>query len=158
MRFAVPLGRVVSLVGAVLLVAAYAMPWFAVDAGGNSITLSGQADDDRLVFERPGGGGEPPEGLMGTTTLDGGDGDDNYVIIPQGTIQVHDSAGNDTIDLSPALQGVVVTAGTASGTVLAGTTGGLLLRAHPLAAGVLITASWAAGTWRGIHHLRAARR
>jgi hypothetical protein len=42
--------------------------------------------------------------------------------------------------------------------VLAGTAGGVLLRAHPLAAGILITAAWAAGTWRGIHHLRAARR
>lgn len=50
-----------------------------------------------------------------------------------------------------------LTIGMAS-TVLAGTTAGLLLRAHPLAAGVLITASWAAGTWRGIHHLRAAGR
>lgn len=37
-----PLGRVVSLVGGVLLVAAYAMPWFGVDAGGGQIvTLSG---------------------------------------------------------------------------------------------------------------------
>jgi len=43
-------------------------------------------------------------------------------------------------------------------TVLAGTTAGILLRAHPLAAGMLITAAWAAGTWRGIHHLRAAWR
>ena len=42
-------------------------------------------------------------------------------------------------------------------TVLAGTTAGVLWRAHPLAAGILITAAWAAGTWRGIHHLRAAR-
>jgi hypothetical protein len=43
-------------------------------------------------------------------------------------------------------------------TLLAGTTAGVLLRAHPLAAGILITAVWVAGTWRGIHHLRAARR
>jgi hypothetical protein len=43
-------------------------------------------------------------------------------------------------------------------TVLAGTTAGVLLRAHPLAAGILMTAAWAAGTWRGIHHLRAARK
>ena len=43
-------------------------------------------------------------------------------------------------------------------TVLAGTTAGVLLRAHPLAAGVLITAAWGAGTWRWIQHLRAARR
>ena len=40
--------------------------------------------------------------------------------------------------------------------VLAGTTAGVLLRAHPLAAGVLITAAWAAGTWHGLRHLRAA--
>jgi hypothetical protein len=43
-------------------------------------------------------------------------------------------------------------------TVLTGTTAGVLLRAHPVAAGILITAAWVAGTWRGIHHLRAARR
>jgi hypothetical protein len=43
-------------------------------------------------------------------------------------------------------------------TVLAGTTAGMMFRAHPLAAGVLITAAWASGSWRGIHHLRAARR
>jgi hypothetical protein len=43
-------------------------------------------------------------------------------------------------------------------TVLAGTTAGVLLRAHPLAAGTVITAAWVAGTWRGIHHLRAAQR
>jgi MerE protein len=42
--------------------------------------------------------------------------------------------------------------------VLAGTTAGVLLRAHPVVAGVLITAAWVAGTWRGIHLLRAARR
>ena len=41
-------------------------------------------------------------------------------------------------------------------TVLAGTTAGVLLRTHPLAAGVLITAAWAAGTWHGLRHLRAA--
>lgn len=38
-------------------------------------------------------------------------------------------------------------------TALAGTTAGVLLRAHPLAAGVLITASWAAGTWRGLYEV-----
>ena len=38
--------------------------------------------------------------------------------------------------------------------VLAGTAAGVLLRAHPLAAGVLVTAAWAAGTWQGIRHLR----
>jgi hypothetical protein len=43
-------------------------------------------------------------------------------------------------------------------TALAGTTAGMLLRAHPLAAGLLITAAWAAGTWRGIYHLRADRK
>lgn len=43
-------------------------------------------------------------------------------------------------------------------TLLAGTAAGVLLRAHLLAAGILITTAWVAGTWRGIHHLRAARR
>lgn len=43
-------------------------------------------------------------------------------------------------------------------TLLAGTAAGVLLRAHTLAAGILITAAWVAGTWRGIHQLRAARR
>jgi hypothetical protein len=39
-------------------------------------------------------------------------------------------------------------------TVLAGTTAGVLLHAHPLPADILITAVWVAGTWRGIHHMR----
>jgi len=43
-----------------------------------------------------------------------------------------------------------------AGTVLAGTTAGVLLREHTFGAGILIAAAWAAGTWRGIHHLRAA--
>jgi hypothetical protein len=43
-------------------------------------------------------------------------------------------------------------------TLLAGTAAGVLLRTHLLAAGILVTTAWVAGTWRGIHHLRAARR
>jgi mercuric ion transport protein len=45
-----------------------------------------------------------------------------------------------------------------AGLLLAGTAAGALLQSHPLAAGVLVTAVWAAGTWRGFHLLRAARR
>jgi MerE protein len=45
-----------------------------------------------------------------------------------------------------------------AGLLLAGTTAGALLQSHPLAAGVLVTTVWAAGTWRGFHLLRAARR
>jgi MerE protein len=45
-----------------------------------------------------------------------------------------------------------------AGLLLAGTTAGALLRSHPVAAGVLVTALWIAGTWRGCHLLRAARR
>jgi hypothetical protein len=65
--FAMPVGRVASLVGAVLLIAAYAMPWFAVDAGGNSITLSGQflgrflASTNDLRRFMPGAAGGPAE-------------------------------------------------------------------------------------------------
>ena len=43
-------------------------------------------------------------------------------------------------------------------TLLAGTTAGALLRGHPYIAGTLIAVVWVAGTWRGFHHLRAARR
>ena len=42
--------------------------------------------------------------------------------------------------------------------LLAGTTAGALLQSHPLVAGVLVTAVWAAGTWRGFHLINAARR
>jgi mercuric ion transport protein len=45
-----------------------------------------------------------------------------------------------------------------AGVLLAGTTAGALLASHPVVAGVLVTALWAAGTWRGFHLLRAARR
>ncbi|HSC14541.1 MAG TPA: hypothetical protein VLI71_05450 [Gammaproteobacteria bacterium] len=45
-----------------------------------------------------------------------------------------------------------------AGLLLAGTTAGALLQSHPYAAGIVITAVWAAGTWRGFHLLRAARR
>jgi MerE protein len=44
-----------------------------------------------------------------------------------------------------------------AGTVFGGTTAGVLLRAHPIASGILITAAWVAGTWRGVRLLRAAR-
>jgi hypothetical protein len=43
-------------------------------------------------------------------------------------------------------------------TLLAGTAAGAVLRGHPFAAGTVITVAWVAGTWRGIHLLRAARR
>lgn len=45
-----------------------------------------------------------------------------------------------------------------AGLLLAGTTAGALLQSHPLVAGLVVTAVWAAGTWRGFHLLRAARR
>ena len=45
-----------------------------------------------------------------------------------------------------------------AGTVLAGTTAGVLLRAYPLVSGILITVAWVAGTWRGMYHLSATRR
>jgi hypothetical protein len=44
------------------------------------------------------------------------------------------------------------------GLLLAGTGAGALLQSHPFVAGVLVTAVWAAGTWRGFHLLNAARR
>jgi mercuric ion transport protein len=45
-----------------------------------------------------------------------------------------------------------------AGLLLAGTTAGALLQSHPFVAGIVVTAVWAAGTWRGFHLLRAARR
>ena len=45
-----------------------------------------------------------------------------------------------------------------AGMVLAGTAAGALLHAHSIAAGVLLTLAWAAGTWRGLSLVRAARR
>jgi len=42
--------------------------------------------------------------------------------------------------------------------VLSGTTAGVLLRDHPLAAAATITAVWGAGTWRGLLYFRAAKR
>jgi hypothetical protein len=45
-----------------------------------------------------------------------------------------------------------------AGLLLAGTAAGALLQSHPVAAGVVVTAVWAAGTWRGFYLLRAARR
>jgi hypothetical protein len=43
-------------------------------------------------------------------------------------------------------------------TVLAGTAIGALVSGHPYMAGGIITSAWLAGTWRGIRHLRSARR
>ena len=42
--------------------------------------------------------------------------------------------------------------------LLGGTAAGALLRAHPYLAGSVITALWAAGTWRGFSLVRAAQR
>ena len=42
--------------------------------------------------------------------------------------------------------------------LLSGTAAGMLLRNHPFIAGTLITAVWAAGTWRGFAYFRAAER
>ena len=41
--------------------------------------------------------------------------------------------------------------------LLGGTTIGVLLRAHPYIAAAIVTALWAAGTWRGFALIRAAR-
>ena len=42
--------------------------------------------------------------------------------------------------------------------LLGGTAAGALLRAHPYIAGVVVTALWVAGTWRGFSLVRAAQR
>jgi cytochrome c biogenesis protein CcdA len=41
--------------------------------------------------------------------------------------------------------------------MLGGTAAGALLRAHPYVAGVIVTALWAAGTWRGLTLVKRAR-
>jgi cytochrome c biogenesis protein CcdA len=41
--------------------------------------------------------------------------------------------------------------------LLGGSAAGALLRAHPYIAGAVVTALWAAGTWRGLRLMRAAR-
>ena len=41
--------------------------------------------------------------------------------------------------------------------MLGGTAAGALLRAHPYVAGVIVTALWAAGTWRGLALVKRAR-
>jgi MerE protein len=41
--------------------------------------------------------------------------------------------------------------------LLSGTAAGALLGGHPIVAGVIITALWLAGTWRGIRYLRMVR-
>src|SRR4029078_13325896 len=43
-------------------------------------------------------------------------------------------------------------------TVLSGTAAGALLIDHPIAAGIVITATWLAATLRGVAHFRAAKR
>lgn len=43
-------------------------------------------------------------------------------------------------------------------TVLGGTAIGAVLRDHAVAAGVMITAAWVAGTWRGFRLVRLAQR
>jgi hypothetical protein len=43
------------------------------------------------------------------------------------------------------------------GTVLGGTAVGAMLREHALLAGVVITAAWVAGTWRGFRLVRQAK-
>ena len=41
--------------------------------------------------------------------------------------------------------------------LLSGTAAGALLRSHPVAAGLIVTAVWLAGTWRGVRYLLMAR-
>jgi len=41
--------------------------------------------------------------------------------------------------------------------LLSGTAAGALLRGHPILAGVIITALWLAGTWRGVRYFLLAR-
>lgn len=41
--------------------------------------------------------------------------------------------------------------------VLSGTAAAAWPNAHPYASGLLLGALWAAGTWRGLQHLRGAR-
>lgn len=43
-------------------------------------------------------------------------------------------------------------------TALSGTALGIAMRAHPYAAGAIVTIVWAAATWRGIQLLRLAAR
>ena len=42
--------------------------------------------------------------------------------------------------------------------LLGGTAAGMALRAHPYIAAAIVTAVWAAGTWRGYMLIRAARK
>jgi MerE protein len=42
--------------------------------------------------------------------------------------------------------------------IFGGTAAGVALRAHPFIAGVIVTALWVAGTWRGFALVRAAKR
>jgi hypothetical protein len=62
-----PLGRVVALVGGLALLAAYAMPWFAVSVSGQGVLLSGQflgrflSGTNDLSRVMPGAAGGPTE-------------------------------------------------------------------------------------------------
>ena len=62
-----PLGRVVALVGGVVLLSAYAMPWFGVSVGGQGVLLSGQflgrflSGTNDLSRVLPGAAGGPTE-------------------------------------------------------------------------------------------------
>lgn len=42
--------------------------------------------------------------------------------------------------------------------ILGGTAAGGLLRAHPYVVGMMVTALWAAGTWRGLMLVRSAQK
>lgn len=46
---------------------------------------------------------------------------------------------------------------TVAAAVLGGTSAGIALRAHPIAAGALITLTWAAATWHGFRLMGDAR-
>ena len=62
-----PLGRVLALIGALAIVAAYAMPWLGVQVGNQGISLSGQflgrflASTNDLGRFMPGATGGPAE-------------------------------------------------------------------------------------------------
>jgi hypothetical protein len=65
-----PIGRVLALVGALAIVAAYAMPWFSISMGQQSISLSGQflgrflGSTQDLSRVMPGARGGPEEVAM----------------------------------------------------------------------------------------------
>lgn len=67
---AMPIGRVLALIGALAIVAAYAMPWFSISMGQQSISLSGQflgrflGSTQDLSRVMPGARGGPEEVAM----------------------------------------------------------------------------------------------